>query len=269
MRFNWIAGIAMTVSLTAFADTVETIKPAKEVVVAMKKLEPHLAVLGWFKGPGNLVGVAARFNGEPLVFFTDPQGKYMLSGTAVNLESGNNLIASATVRYFAPEVEKTGSGKPLPNPVKSEITTDTLSKLQGISQGDRTSGYKAYVIFDFGCKYCMKLYESLSKEKVAGEIVWIPVTMSGEASTTKAALALGLGKMDRVVDLSGRALVDAVILNKEALGRGALAAEANSNFVKQHNINSTPYIFFSKNGVLMEHDGYANTAGLASAMGVK
>lgn len=269
MRFNWAAAIAMTVSLTASAENVETIKPAKEVVVAMSKLQPHLVVLGWFKGPGNLVGVAARFNGEPLVFFTDPQGQYMLSGTAVNLESGSNLIASATVKYFAPEVEKSGSGKPLPNPVKSGITADTLNKLQGLSQGDRTTGSKAYVIFDFGCKYCMKLYESLSKEKVAGEIVWIPVTMSGEASTTKAALALGLGKMDRVVDLSGRALVDAVILNKEALGRGALAAEANSNFVKQHNIHSTPYIFFSKNGVLMEHDGYANTAGLASAMGVK
>lgn len=269
MRFNWIAAVAMVMSLPAIAETVEAIKPGNEVVAAMKKLEPHMAITGWFKGPGNLVGVAARFNGEPLVFFTDPQGKYMLSGTAVNLENGSNLIAAATVKYFTPEVEKAGSGQPLPSPVKSAITSDTLNKLQGISQGDRTKGDKAYVIFDFGCKYCMKLYESVSKEKIAGEIVWIPVTMTGEASTTKAALALGLGKMDRVVALNGRALVDAVILNKEALGRGALAAEANSNFVKQHNINSTPYIFFSKNGVLMEHDGYANTAGLTSALGVK
>jgi len=269
MRFNWIVAAAIFFTMPAIAETVETVKPSKEVVAALKKLEPHMSVSGWFKGPGNLLGVAARFNGEPLVFFTDPQGKYMLSGTAVNLENGSNLIAAATVKYFAPDVEKAGSSQPLPNPVKSSITSDTLNKLQGLSQGDRTSGAKAYVIFDFGCKYCMKLYESLSKEKIAGEIVWIPVTMTGEASTTKAALALGLGKMERVVNLDGRALVDAVVLNKEALGRGALASEANSNFVKAHNINSTPYIFFSKNGVLMEHDGYANTAGMTSAMGVK
>jgi hypothetical protein len=269
MRFNWIFASAVALILPAAAEAIETMTPPKETVSAMKKLEPHMSVEGWFKGPGNLVGVAARFKGQPMVFFTDPQGKYMVTGTAVDLQSGANMIAEATVKYFAPDIQKVAGSQPFPNPVKSAIGAEELARLQGISQGDKASGNKAYVIFDFGCKYCMKLYETVGKEKISGEIVWLPVTMSGEASTTKAALALGLGKMDTVAKLNGRALTDAVVLNKEALGRGALAAETNTNFVKQHNLGSTPYFFFSKNGVLMEHDGYANADGIIRALGVQ
>lgn len=266
---KWIASVIVGICVSASAYAIEVAKPTKDVEQALKKLAPLMTVESYFIGPGNLIGVAARYNGQPLVFFTDPEGQYMVTGAAVELATGRNLIAEAAVRHFAASISTPNPSEPaFPSPKKSAVDAKTLGELHGISQGDGATGKKAYVMFDFGCEHCLRLYESLAKLKLSGEIVWVPITYSGEVATTKAALAVGTKKMD-VMALSGRRLTDAVVLNKEALGRGAIWAEANTNFAKEINVTSTPHFFFFKNGVLMEHEGYANVAGVASALGVQ
>ncbi len=261
-----VAGLAMS-SMTWAG--VEAVTPPKDAEAAIKKLGPVMKVEGWFKGPGNLLGVAARFNGQPMVFFTDPQGRYMMSGTAIELATGKNLIADGTAQFFAAESGVVSQALALPNPSKIGIDKITLDDFKGISQGKAATGKKAYIIFDFACGHCMRLYQELSKEKISGEIKWIPVTFSGELATSKAALALGLGKIEAVAGLSGKALSDAMLANKEALGRGALAAESNTQLAQGQNIGSTPYFIYERSGVLVGHEGYASTSGLAKALGVQ
>jgi len=266
---RWLGLVAgLAVYSVAFAG-VEAVVPPKEAEVALKKLEGVMKIQGWFKGPGNLVGVAARFNGQPMVFFTDPQGRYMLSGAAVDLTTGKNLIAEATAQYFAGEAEGANRSSALPSPTKIGMDKITLENFKGISQGKGVSGKKAYVIFDFACGHCMRLYQSLSKEKINGEIKWVPVTFSGNEATSQAALALGMGKIDSVANLSGKALIDAIVVNKEALGRGALSAENNTRLAQEQKITSTPYFIYERSGVLVGHEGYASLSGLAQALGVQ
>lgn len=255
--------------VSAFAHAQETVTPSPSLERAMLKFGGALKVEGWFKGPGNLTGVAAKFNGQPMVFFTDPEGRYMLTGTAVDITNGKNLIAEATARYFANFGMKRGEAAALPVPKKTSIRPEELNGLASVRHGNARTGKVAYVLFDFECEHCMALYHAIAAQKPSGELRWIPVAFSGEAAASKAALALGAGRMDSVVSLEGKSLADSVKKNKAALGRGALLLEKNMQFLQSHNIGSTPRFFYEKSGTFVEHDGFASTDRILEELGVQ
>ncbi len=251
------------------AQAQEAVKPTPELEKAMSRFNGALKVEAWFRGPGNLTGVAARFNGQPMVFFTDPEGRYMLTGAAVEMNSGKNLIAEATTKYFANFGIAAKALSPLPSPEKSSIDKAKLTRFTAIHQGSGKSGKVAYVIFDFGCEYCMSLYHAISKESLTGEIRWVPVALSGDVAATKAALAIGFGKMDAALALEGKQLKDVVLESKEALGRGALAVENNTVLSKDMNIGTTPYFIYEVKENLFVHSGYATADKILEALGVR
>ncbi len=260
--------LLLTFGLHLIAGAVETISPAPELVQAMKKLGPTLQVQSWFKGPGNLTGVAARYNGQPMVFFTDPKAEFMLTGAAVQLASGRNLIADATLHFFSKPTDGGTSALALPNALKSSVSMQSLSTVGYIRQGLARSGRVAHIFFDFGCGHCIALYGAIAREKINGEIRWVPIALSGELATTKAALALGLGRIDSVISLDAKALTSKIASHKEEFGRGALIVERNSSIAQGLNIEATPHFIFERNGALFEQAGFGTAINLLAELGV-
>lgn len=266
---KWLALLAgVTLSSVSLAG-VDPATPPKEVAA---KFGLMMKIEGWFKGPGNLLGAAARLNNQPLVFFTDPEGRYMVSGVAIDTMTGKNITMEATAQFFGKEAagdNKAAQGSVLPNPAKLNMPKEDLMQLKGITQGNPAAKAKAYIIFDFACSHCMNAYAALSKESLSGQIVWVPVSFSGEVATSKSALAAGLGKMDAVVGLSGKELRAFMLANKTALAKGALIVENNTSLAEKNEITSTPFFIYERNGTWYSHEGYASAQGLANALGVK
>ena len=270
MSIRFMAAIAVTVlSETCSAAPIEVVEPSSAAEASIRKLAPKITIEKWFKGPGNLLGVAARVGEEPLVFFTDPEGAYMISGAVINIHSGENMLAQATTQFFGSKAVASTTASPLPSPETSKLSLNDMKGLKWVSQGKAVSGNVAYIIIDFACGHCVNLYKAISQKPIKGEIRWVPVTLSGEVATTKAALALGTGDIGRYVSIASDDLIADVSSKKKALMTGALAAESNTKLIASINITSTPHFIYQSGTARLEHSGYASTSNILDALGVR
>lgn len=265
-----VASAAVSLFLmTSSAYALEVITPPQETVNAVMKRAPGIGqVVAWFKGPADFYGVAARYLGKPVVFMTDATGRFLASGVFIDTETGKDLIGEATRQFFSSDFKKLGPAKALPD-AKPFEHVDALSSFQYISQGRKTTNAVAYVIFDFGCVHCRELHQQIGADEISGELRWVPVGYSGLTGATQAALAIGKSSIAGLWERDSENLRTEIQINKEVLGKGALAVESNTTTAQSVGASATPYFIFKRDGIWMAHAGVANMAGLMTELGLK
>lgn len=269
---------ALLVRLLAFAalglvgiahGEVKEITPPQKVLAAAQRNKGAITVKGYFQGPGNLIGVASLFAGKPMIFFYDPDGRWMVSGIAIDTATGKNLVAEASSHFFKGG-QNSLSETALPTPTKSSVTAGELADLAFFEEGAAKRKSKAYVFFDFDCVHCGNLYKALrgSVGSITGALRWVPISLSGRpGSETRAALVLGGIPMDDVFAMKDADLQEAVTRHKAAFAKGALALERNMSFASG-TIKTTPTFFYERGAVMYEHHGFAGTGSLLKELGI-
>jgi thiol:disulfide interchange protein DsbG len=225
-----------------------------------------LLVKAYFPGPGNLTGVAAELAlGQGMIYYLSPDGRQMLVGLAVDLDTGTDLSAEAGRKYLGeaaiPQLAQ-------PSPGAAAMSSQELLRLPSVAQGDPKAGKVLVAFVDLGCGHCHRLYEDvqalLPREGVA--VHWIPMSLGSEASTTRAAAALGgqAPTLDAFWDAEPAMLLG----DTGRLARGSQRLEAVMDFAESHGIRSVPTLYLVEEGAVKQAIGTPDRAGLATWMGV-
>ncbi|RMD68839.1 MAG: hypothetical protein D6819_08395 [Gammaproteobacteria bacterium] len=217
--------------------------PPSPVRQAMERWEAlGMKVVRYFKGPGNLVGVALTFpNGKGMIVYVDPDGKTLVSGVALDLATGENLTARAARMYL-------GEGqKPVP-----AISAEELGRLGYLQEGSGEAILYAFI--DPECPHCLALVPRLKALAKAGRAVvrWVPVGLLGPSSLTKAAYLLGRKDPEDLLAVMETRDVRPLLKDKEAMGRGGVALEEVMTFAEDHGITEVPYLLLVTGGQVLE-----------------
>lgn len=261
----------------------ETITPPPTALRSISKMSALVKVEHWFQGPGNLIGAAARMNGEPFIFYLDPAGNTMISGVVLDINTQRNMTIDATEHFFAEEMsaKKTQAARqridaadragvkalPNPEPLPPGLSQD-LEKLAYIATGDKNSQRKAYILFDFECRYCQTAFNQLSTQKLTGQIRWVPLATGGLASEAKAAYALATGDLKGGFTLTKEALQKKIAQLQNEFARSGAKLTANTDFSTQIGLKATPTFVYQHKGAWVMHRGFAALANLPNELGV-
>ncbi|RMD70268.1 MAG: hypothetical protein D6819_04700, partial [Gammaproteobacteria bacterium] len=232
----------LSLFLTASVPGIQAPPPAVEQ--AIKRWEAvGVKVVRYFDGPGNLVGVALAFpNGKGMIVYVDPQGKTIVSGAAIDLETGENLTAKAARAYL-------GEGR---KPV-SDISPSELERLGYLEEGKGDA--ILYVFIDPACPHCRALVPRVKALAESGEatVRWVPLGLLGPESLTKAAYLLGKGDPGELVSIMDtQKNIQELLRDKEAMGRGGVKLERNMDFAESHGIRSVPTLLLDLGGRVVE-----------------
>lgn len=237
----------------------------------------------FFEGPGHLVGVAGRLYNTGMVFYTDREGKTLLIGAAVDLETGLNLTQAA-VAAFVPQAPDATS----PNPALASALTaaaaqalaggndssadlaDTaplpqaadLEKLAFVSQGASSPTRILYALTDFRCGFCRRAFEASEAWLAKNPTTTIRWVLLGDAE--RASLVLGTKSYAQLKAAFAPRPTSADALPKltddeakRMLARGAMALENNLDWAKRHPISGTPTFYLVANGRVTRAAGFS------------
>jgi hypothetical protein len=252
-----------------------TPSPAAKRIIDDYSARLHAKVRGWFKGPGELQGVAIMMAQKaPVVMFVDKDGKFLVSGIAMNLQNGKNLMIEATTYYFPQFAAQLAKGQAfsvnsLPNAVPLNISDEELAQLHYIETGRGTSPAIAYVFVDMECDHCISVMNALvQSHEVNGRIRWVPVASENAMSEGKSAYALTKKDLVAAMRASSKDLATEATKNQADFARMAANVVLNKEFANAHQFTARPYFVYRKNGAMVGHAGFAATNGLAKALGV-
>lgn len=281
--------------------------PTEKIKALGKVLEMTrvMKVREYFQGPGNLIGVAVDFTvtnsdenaPKGLLFFTDPDARYMITGAILDMQSRSNVLGELAMKYFPNDktgfstemladmlkvpagiVEKSAmaKGKSSRTLAEEEVTPAVLAKLPYIHDGPVDAKKVVYGLIDMHCVHCRRAFAESEDIRKAlgpnGAIRWVPMSIGGNVSTMAAAYIVGsenpatalreyLGD-DRALEKL-RAGLDRPDV-KKALAKGSIRGEIVLRLVSNLQIVSTPtFLVHNAKGKLRGVSGYGGPQAIA------
>lgn len=202
----------------------------------------------YFDGPGNLIAVMTEGADIPLIYFVDPEGEYLLVGTAVHVKSGETLNTLAATRGPVPKED------PADTPIKTPgQMMERMNDLQRVLEANRDKPRREITvaaelpgiavpadseaaltcIVDLGsfpepAAAIAHLLNKAGAELPAINLV--PFAEEAPEAVTRAAYAIGGGDLETLSAAMERPLADLLVADR--LGPGALRLEEVHGFLK-------------------------------------
>jgi hypothetical protein len=232
------------------ADPLAEVVPTAAVKTLAEKgshiLEPH-----YFKGPGNLIGVAGKTsNGNGMVIFIDPAGQYVTAGAVVDVVNKVELSRAAALKWLAGtklgtsavELEsEMPSAAPMEAPAWKGSAKAAMAELEKLAWIETGKGDGLiYAIVDPLCSHCKQAWKEVSawqKKNRTVRVRWVPVSLGTPESADLASAAIGSGTTQGL---------DSAIRNEAEAGtdktkeRGRLLLKKNQAFIANFKDFSTP-----------------------------
>lgn len=191
----------------------------------------------YFKAKYGFVGVGIITKSfKKMVFYTNTNADYLLSGILIDTQSMQNLSSN-----YASEFELDLGSLP-----------DDVTKLTGIVQGDGND--EIYAIIDVNCGYCHKTWVQIqaifdNNPKADLKVHWIPVGFLGQDSISKAQLLVGVKDNKKALQLlkKGMAKKPLVISQDDRLlGKNNL--QENEAFMRKNKFGGVPLVIAKTEG---------------------
>jgi thiol:disulfide interchange protein DsbG len=236
-----LMGSAQPVEQAATASPDAHLPPALHPV-----LQAGFKVTRDFPAAGGLTGWVLRApDGEYNVFYSTPDGQYLMAGALVSGD-GENL----TQRYVAQYVPKPDLTALWQRFEKANIVT---------SGAQRDPKGVLYVIMDPNCIFCHFLWMALKPYEAAGlQVRWIPVGFLHQDSAGKAAAVLKGGEtaFERMQQGFDEATESAGITPVEVTPALQVQLDANLALMRDAAVRGTPGIFYKDDkGAVHRRDG--------------
>jgi len=257
-----VASLVGGALLAAAAAAAEPPAPAGyERFLDRLRQKPGITVIDTFDAPAGLKGVALRARGKPMILYLDPAGENLFLGLILDAGGQGNHTSDALARYFPGETVPApapATADPVAAPTHPGLAAAELRALTGIRQFPATgaAGRELFIVFDFACGHCQRLYAALAAPALAARlqaagvgVTWLPVDFSGERTAFKAAVALGTTvgfdhlapyfDRDWAPDVTGVEIYPAV-------DRGAKALAAIMQWVRGAALTAVPALYVTQ-----------------------
>jgi len=223
----------LAISLLSFTSmAVEFFEPKPEFKTKVDKLVASNAKsIKYFKADHGLTGIGiVTPQYRKMVFYTNDNADYIISGVLIDTESVENL----TNKYSADlEVDLT------------DIRKD-LSSLNGITQGEGQD--EIYAVVDVNCGYCHKLWaqiQSIYNDNPGAnlKVHWIPVGFLGADSLSKAqSIASETDNKSAFNMLKSGMARQPINISPELKLVGQERLKVNDGFMRKHRFGGVPLV---------------------------
>lgn len=203
---------AMAASTDAVTDMVSRLSGGKASII---KTFPATAI--------GMTGVVMKRGANHVIVFVEPNGKYMLSGVAIDA-NGKNLSQQYSEQY-------------IPKPDFSAMWT-AAEKTAFVEYGSPTAKKTLYVVGESNCGYCKRFHKDIKPYVDRGEINvrWILMGFDDAADAKAAGVIAAANPKDALEQLYEKgtaAKATSIALEK---------VKVNHAFAEAHGVGGTPFI---------------------------
>lgn len=220
-----------------------TPEPPELTEEAKSFLEETAEIRETWRVNDHLIGVALEIGPQQgMVVFADASGRYLISGAAIDTQTGNNVAELAMQEHF-------------PEPGPEEMYAEAAGTNWIATSKGAEAGGPIYIVADTQCGYCHEVAKTIAESGIQREIRWILVGFLGPKSTNQAA-----GLLAAPDEQAGEGLMS--ILTGQADGvpeqipeAAGQALEANHRWAQKWRINGTPLLLVPHNGEVHRVNG--------------
>lgn len=228
---------------------VNVITPSQTFLQKSKSFTGKLDNVTYFQGPGNLIGIAGvmRQSKAGFVGYMDPDARWLVGGTAFDLENSFELTRAAAMQLL-PNTKLGLSAQRDVSKVKEHVAAKAgittygvtiqptdLVLLQSVDQNSHSGNRQVWLIADLSDPHSKAIFKKVATKAIT--VHWVPAGKSSAAKT------VGASMLGAKVPLT--ALNEYMTQNKlEESGRdvpsGTVRYQQNEALLRKANIKSLP-----------------------------